>query len=351
MRTLVAVVFSWAFPGFGAGFARQRGAMLAWAGAAAAITLATMLSIWLLPLAFAMRFAAAIDGYRRVQAARRIGVRSDGGLALIAIAINVALSLGLRAVGVEAFKIPSSSMTPTLAVGDHIWLGKLSVRWHPIERGEVVVFRQPCQPSMDYVMRVIALGGQTVEIRCNTVYVDGAALPARSVPGTCRYDDADDFGDRPIEWRTHECSEYVETSGARSYHVMHDPGRPERDARRAELTTGDIRDFPLLDGPNAPPSCAPAMAMARDPSSTGAATDQRADKLIIARAEAGPCEPQVHYVVPAGRVFVLGDNRANSNDSRYWGAVPVENIKGRVLGIWMSLGRDGFGLRRFGGID
>jgi signal peptidase I len=342
MRAFVALVFSFLFPGFGAAFARQNRAMLAWLAATVVAALASLGSIWLMPLVLAVRFAGAADGLRRVRAAVRLGVRLDGTAAVIAIALHVAAALGLRATVLESFKQVSSSMAPALAIGDHVLTDRLSLHWRPIQRGDVIVFRQPCQPS-DYLKRVVALGGQTVEVRCSTVYVDGKPLAEHVVEGACSYDDRDESTDR---WSQRPCSAYTETSGERSYRVYHDEERPERDAHRATLTASDPRDFPMLDRADAPPSCAPEMSRR-----TPEVTHQQPGKLVATRPGAAPCEPQLHYVVPDQHVFVLGDNRYNSNDSRYWGAVPLENIKGRVIGIWLTDSQSGVSLRRFGGVE
>jgi signal peptidase I len=261
------------------------------------------------------------------------------------IGAAILIALALRAVVIEAFKIPSSSMYPTLEVNDHIFVNKLLyglripftttklLEWRQPERGEVIVFVQPCEPDKDYIKRVVATAGQSVEVRCNVVYVDGKAVESRlALDGDrCSYDD---YNERDDTWFASTCSEYTERVGDREYETYHDQRRPQRDleAKQGTLSYADPRDFPMLDGDHQAPGCiGPGGA-------TIAGLNQQIGTVVETRHGAGVCEPQLHYVVPAGHVFVMGDNRANSNDSRYWGSVPIENIKGKALFTWFSYG-------------
>jgi signal peptidase I len=183
-----------------------------------------------------------------------------------AFGVALLLALVIRTFVVQAFKIPSGSMLPTLEIGDHILVNKflygprlevpltqLSFGRLPGLRapapGDVIVFVNPRNPSLDFIKRVIATAGQTIEIRDRQVYVDGVPSPSPSALS--------------------ERSPCLPTEPPFSW--------PRR----------------------GPESCGP-------------------------------------YVVPDGFVFVMGDNRGSSYDSRAWGPVPVENIKGRALIIYWS---------------
>jgi signal peptidase I len=261
------------------------------------------------------------------------------------IGAAILIALALRACVIEAFKIPSSSMYPTLEIGDHIFVNKfiygVRIPWttqkffqiRGPERGEVIVFMQPCEPDRDYIKRVVALAGDTVEVRCNVVWVNGKPIANKMIESeSCRYDDYDDIGKK---WFTRLCSRYRETVDGFSYDTYHDVDRPLRDERLADggLLHGDDRDFPRLDGVRIAPSCAnnpdgePVVARNQKQGTLGETNPGHYP---------GVCEPQLHYKIPAGHVFVMGDNRANSNDSRVWGSVPIENIKGKALFIWLS---------------
>lgn len=264
------------------------------------------------------------------------------------IGIAILIAIMLRGFVVEAFKIPSGSMLPTLEIGDHIFVNKVvyGMRipftktklfgWRSPERGEVIVFINPCTPEKDYIKRVVAVAGDTVEVRCDQLYVNGELVPYEYVDdeGRCQHWDHTRIGD---DWHMEPCSLYRETVGDRTYEVIHPPERPEimKKLLAGERPNGidlGYHDFPTSRGV---PDCAPHEDQ-RSPEQR----ERSRGRIELSKPERdeydGPCAPVRRYVVPDDHVFVMGDNRDNSHDSRAWGSVPIENIKGKALFIWWS---------------
>jgi signal peptidase I len=227
--------------------------------------------------------------------------RRQGASAAVAVAavlavpaLSVVLALVLRVGVVEAFKTPSGSMIPTVVPGDHVFVTKLAYK-APFggapKRGDVVVFRFPENREMDFVKRVVAVGGDTIEALDGRLVLDGRLAPECHV------------GTIPYETRTQEL--YVEFLGDRAYYTAYDQKHEE-------------------------PPCSPA----------GTCEDGLACRGGVCGVLQGP------WKVPAGEVFVLGDNRNNSHDSRMWrgglgAGVPIDDVKGRVSIVWMSFAAAG----------
>lgn len=224
------------------------------------------------------------------------------------IGLAILCALILRGFVIEAFKIPTGSMIPTLLVGDHLFVNKFVygiripftkkfvVNFRELERGEVVVFSFPTssarahiaqQPASrrdcidrgsledekDFIKRIVGLSGDTVELRDNQLIVNGEPVARtflrKEATGNFLY--------------PHEFHE-METLNDYTY-TVHYSGRDE--------------NF-------------------------------------------GP------ITVDDGHFFVIGDNRDSSSDSRCWGQVPVENVKGRAIVIWWSIGPDSMRWDRVG---
>ncbi|MEB0138023.1 MULTISPECIES: signal peptidase I [unclassified Undibacterium] len=212
----------------------------------------------------------------------------------------IALVFFLRSFLYEPFKIPSSSMLPTLYVGDLILVNKFNygIRLPVLnkkvieignpQRGDVMVFKYPEDISVDYIKRVVGVPGDTVVYKNKRLSINGNELSYQALP---------DFLD---EERLSYSKQYAENLTGVEHRILNDEQRPS--------FVSDPHNFPKRE------NCS-------------------------YNAEGFSC------VVPEKQYFMMGDNRDNSLDSRYWGFVPDENIVGKAFFIWMNLGN----IKRIGG--
>ncbi|MCH4293270.1 signal peptidase I [Shewanella sp. 3B26] len=208
----------------------------------------------------------------------------------------IAFVLVLRSFLYEPFQIPSGSMMPTLLVGDFIlvekfsygirepmWRNKVIETGSP-ERGDIIVFKYPEDPVKDYIKRVVGLPGDRVFYQNKELYIQRACIEGEvcdSVPAkVTRVAD----GDSEFMQDGVRLKQFKETLGKVEHNILINPARP--DMRGMFYRKGNL--------------------------------------------------PAGEFVVPEGQYFVMGDNRDNSTDSRFWGFVPEENLVGKAVAIWIS---------------
>ncbi len=208
----------------------------------------------------------------------------------------------LRSFLVEPFKIPSGSMIPTLLVGDFILVNKYTygirlpvinkkiVNLNEPERGDVLVFRYPEDPTVDYIKRVVGLPGDKIAYQNKRLVINGREVRLKEA------------GDYLLRDKIQYLMRYTETLGKTEHAILLDTNEA--------AAMPYAKQFPLREN-------------------------------CIYNNNGVMC------TVPPGHYFMMGDNRDNSSDSRVWGFVPEANIVGKAFFIWFNFGE----LKRFGRFD
>ena len=204
----------------------------------------------------------------------------------------------VRSFLIEPFKIPSGSMIPTLLIGDFILVNKFTygirlpvankkiVALNDPQRGDVMVFRYPEDLSVDYIKRIVGVPGDKIEYRNKRLTINGKAAPTV---------DAGNYLEVEADLNYQNLKLHMEELGTHVHRTIQNPDVPA-------VHLGSVQSFPHRE------NCTISE-----------------DGLIC--------------TVPPGHYFMMGDNRDNSKDSRYWGFVPDENIVGKAFMIWWHWGK------------
>jgi signal peptidase I len=201
----------------------------------------------------------------------------------------------LRSFLFEPFKIPSGSMIPTLQIGDFIVVNKFTygirlpvvgqkiIPVNDPQRGDVMVFHYPENPAVDYIKRVVGVPGDLVEYRNKRLYINGKEQEHKP---------AGDYNYVESGLNFVHTNRYDEELGGHPHAIIVNPDMPD-------IHLEAVANFPGIEN-------------------------------CDYRGEGFACR------VPTGQYFMLGDNRDNSRDSRYWGFVPDNQIVGKAFLVWMN---------------
>ena len=204
----------------------------------------------------------------------------------------------VRSFLVEPFKIPSGSMIPTLLIGDFILVNKFTygirlpvankkiVPINAPQRGDVMVFRYPEDLSIDYIKRIVGVPGDKVEYRNKHLTINGKAAPT---------EDGGNYLDVESDLHYQNLKLQIEELGAKVHRTLQNPDVPA-------VHLSSVQSF-------------------------------------AHRENCTISDDGFSCTVPPGNYFMMGDNRDNSKDSRYWGFVPDENIVGKAFMIWWHWGK------------
>jgi signal peptidase I len=210
-------------------------------------------------------------------------------------AIAIGIALVIRWALIEAYVIPSASMLPSLLIHDHIFVNKMvyglrlpfSEKWlvnlKKPDRGEVIVFKFPKDPNIFFIKRIVGLPGDKIFYENNKLYVNNKLEETEA-----------------------------KTSGG-DWDAVTDSDFKREDVQNPNYQTDNKNNYDHflenLEGKT---------------------------HSILLRKDDGFGRSEGPWIVPPGMLFVMGDNRDNSHDSRRWGFLPTENILGRAMFVWLS---------------